>query len=288
MGHRAHRGVGSGSAQRLGVHGLAGGALHEVRAAQTHERRARDHEDHVRERGQVRAARDARAHDGGDLRHVQVAAHDRIVVEDARGPVLPRKHAALVGQVHPRRVDQVHDRDPLAHGDLLRAEHLLDGLGPPRARLYGRVVGHDHHRPPRHPAQPRDHAGCRGLPVVLVVGYEEADFEPAAVPVEQRGHALARGELPLVVLAADPVGPAALLETRAQVAVFRGQGLQAAQRRRGRRDESRALGCDMLRRPLFDVPDELRGGRAGTEQLADPPAFQRFHVLRRDDAAARD
>jgi len=71
----ADGGVGPRAAQRFPVHGLAGRALHEVGAAESHERRAVDHEDHVRERGQVGAPGDARSHHGGDLRHAQVVAH---------------------------------------------------------------------------------------------------------------------------------------------------------------------------------------------------------------------
>ena len=62
---------------------LAGGALHEVRAAQTHERSAVDHDDDVRQRRKISATRDARTHHRGNLRHLQIAAHDRVVIEDA-------------------------------------------------------------------------------------------------------------------------------------------------------------------------------------------------------------
>src|SRR5256886_13712912 len=89
---------------------LSRGALHEVRAPEPHERRAFDHEDHIRQRGKVRPARDARSHDRGDLRHTEVVSHDRVVVEDARRAVLPWEHAALVRQIHAGRVHEVHDR----------------------------------------------------------------------------------------------------------------------------------------------------------------------------------
>src|SRR5438132_13262079 len=87
------------------------------------------------------------SHDRGDLRHAEVVSHDRVVVEDARRAVLPWEHAALVRQIHAGRVHEVHDRDALAHRDLLRAQHLLDRLRPPAARLHAGGVGQHHHRP---------------------------------------------------------------------------------------------------------------------------------------------
>ncbi len=93
-----------GAAQRLAVRALPRGALHQVGPAQAHERRPLHHQDHVRQGGQVRAPGDARPHHGGDLRHLEVAPHDGVVVEEPRRAVLPREHPALVRQVDPRRV----------------------------------------------------------------------------------------------------------------------------------------------------------------------------------------
>ena len=69
-----------------------------------------DHDDDVRQRRQIRAAGDARSHDGRDLRNFQIPPHDRVVIEDSRGAVLARKHAALIRQIHARRIDQIDDR----------------------------------------------------------------------------------------------------------------------------------------------------------------------------------
>jgi hypothetical protein len=157
------------------------------------------HEDHVAECRQVRAAGDAAAHDGADLRDAQVAAHQRVVVEDARGPILPWKDAALVRQVHARTVDEVDDRDALAHRDLLRAEDLGDGLRPPAAGLDGGVVGHDDHLPTLHHPHARDDAGARRLAVVAVVRHEQPHLEPRRARIEQARDPLARRELALLV-----------------------------------------------------------------------------------------
>ena len=134
---------------------------------------------HVAQRRQVGAAGDARPHHGRDLRDAQLAPHQRVVVEDAARAVLAGKDAVLVGQIHARRIHQVHDRQAVAHGDLLRAQDLGDRLRPPRAGLHGGVVGHDHRRPAFDAAQPGDHARRGRLPVVAVVGDQQADLEEA-------------------------------------------------------------------------------------------------------------
>src|SRR5690606_3839990 len=141
----------------------------------------------------------------------------RVVVEDARGAVLAREDAALVGQVHARRVHQVDDRDAAAHRDLLGAEDLRDRLGPPGAGLHGRVVRHDHHLAALDAADPGDDAGARRLPVVAVVRHEEPYLHPGITLVEQKLDALAGRELALRVLALDPLRPPALAQARAQL-----------------------------------------------------------------------
>ena len=87
----ADLGVRHRAAERLAVDRLAGGALHEVRTAEPHERRALHHDDEVGERRQIRAARDARPHHRGELRNAQVAPHDRIVIEQPARAVLARE-----------------------------------------------------------------------------------------------------------------------------------------------------------------------------------------------------
>src|SRR6266545_8086690 len=172
--------------------------------------------------------RDAWAHDRGDLRDFEVAAHDRVVVEDPGSAVLPRKHAALIRQVHAGGIDQVDDRNALPHGDLLRAQDLLDRLRPPRPGFDRRIIGHHDNRPAPNAAQARHDAGGRRLAVVLVPRDEQADFDPRSVPVEQRGDAFARRQLALIVLALDPLRAAALFQARAELLVFIAERLEAA------------------------------------------------------------
>src|SRR5437773_6284871 len=106
----------------------------------------------------------------------------------------------------------------------------------------------------------RDHAGTGRLPIVLIGGHEQADFEPGRDRIEEGGDSLARRQLPLLVLAAHAVGPAALLEPALELAVFRCERFEAAQRR---------LRRDMLGRPLFDVLHQVRGRGTGAEQPPD-------------------
>ena len=120
------------AAESFVVDRLAGRAFHQVRAAESHERRALDHHDHVGQRGQVCAAGDARPHHRRDLRNLQIAPHDRVVIEDSRRAILAGKHAALIRKIHAGRIDQIDDRHVRAHRDLLRAQNLLDRLRPPR------------------------------------------------------------------------------------------------------------------------------------------------------------
>ena len=192
-------GVHHGTAESLGIDDFASCAFHEIRAREPHERRALDHQDHVGERGEIRAARNALPHHRRELRNPQVSAHDRVVVEDPRRAVLPREDAALVRQVHARRIHEVDDRDTTAHRDLLRAQDLGNRLRPPRSRLHGWIVGNHDAQPAVHRADPRDHARRRRLALVLVVRDQHPDLEEARAAVAQSFDSLPRGELPLLV-----------------------------------------------------------------------------------------
>src|SRR2546425_3994521 len=227
MRDRTDSGVGLGSAQRFRIHHLPGRPFDEIRPAQTHERGAFDHEDDVRQRRQIRATRNAGPHHRGNLRHLEIAPHDRVVVEDPGCTILTREDPTLIRQVHARRVDQIDDRDALAHGDLLRAQDLPDRLRPPRPRFDGRVIRNDHHGASTDTAQPGHDAGRRRLAVVLIPRHEQPDLDPRAVFVEQRRDAFARGQLPLIVLAFDALRAASLFEAGAELLIFLAERLEA-------------------------------------------------------------
>ena len=63
------------TAERFGIHHLPHRAFHQVGTTEPHEAGAFHHDDDVAQSGKIRTARDARAHHGGNLRHMQTAAH---------------------------------------------------------------------------------------------------------------------------------------------------------------------------------------------------------------------
>ena len=201
--HAARGRVQARAAQRFGVDHLPGRALHEVGAAQPHEAGALHHDDDVAQRGQVGAPGDARPHHGRDLRNPQLPTHERVVIEDAPGAVLAGEDAVLVGEIDARRIHQVDDRQVIAHGDLLRAQDFRDGLGPPGPGLHGGVVGHHYGGTAFDPPDAGDYAGGRRLPLIAIVGDEQADLEEGRTPIEQAPDALARGHLAGAMLAVD-------------------------------------------------------------------------------------
>ena len=69
--------------------------------------------------------------------------------------------------------------------------------------LHGGVVGHHHGGPAFDLADAGDHAGGRRLPVVVVVGDQQADLEEERAGIEQARDALARGHLAGAVLPLD-------------------------------------------------------------------------------------
>ncbi len=135
--------------------------------------------------GKIRAAGDAHAHHGGDLRHFEFSAHQRVVIENARGAVLAGENAALIGEVDAGGIDQIHDGQAVAHGDLLRAQNFRDGFGPPGSGFHGGVVGDDYGGAAFDQADAGDDASGGGLAVVFIVGDEESDFEKHRARIDQ-------------------------------------------------------------------------------------------------------
>src|SRR6266478_2935923 len=96
--------------------------------------------------------------------------HDRVVIKDARSTILTWKNAALVGQINPRRIDQIDDRHAITHGDLLSTEDLLDRFGVPRTGFDSGVVGHDDAFAVAYFSNNRYYSRSGSLSVVLIVG----------------------------------------------------------------------------------------------------------------------
>ncbi len=187
--------------------------LHERRPGEV-EPASLGHHERVAEDRQIAAARDAVAHDRGELRDALRRDH-RVVAEDAAEVVGVGEDVLLQRQVHPRAVDQIDQRHPRPLGDRLRTDDLLAGHREERAGLHRGVVGDDHRGPSLDRAQGGHHACGRGPAVLAVhpVGGEDPAFEPRRSGVEQAVEAFPGGEATVPVLPLDPLGATALLES---------------------------------------------------------------------------
>ena len=105
---RDTRAVHLGAAHLLERDLLADDHLGHARRAEVHARVAVDHHDDVAERGDVRAARGARAEEQADLRDLPAQLH--LVVEDATRAAPAGEHLDLIGDARAGRVDQVEER----------------------------------------------------------------------------------------------------------------------------------------------------------------------------------
>ena len=112
------------------------------------------HQDVIAHHRQIRAARDAHAHDGGDLRNAH-GAHHGVVAEDAAEIVGVGKDVFLQRQKNAGGIDQVDRGDVIFDGDILRANHFFRGQREERAGFHRGVVGDDHHQPPGRRARVR-------------------------------------------------------------------------------------------------------------------------------------
>ena len=116
-------------------------------------------------------------------------------VEDLPGAAAAGEHLHLVGDPRAGAVDEVDHRDPQRQRALLDADDLLDGLGPPRAGLHRRVVGHDGDRAAADAPEAGDDA-VGAEPVLLPVGEQRLLDE--RVVVEQPRDPLAHRQLALL------------------------------------------------------------------------------------------
>ena len=182
------------AAELLGGHHLAGGGLHQRRAAQEDGALVAHDDRLVAHRGNVGAAGGARAQHGGDLRDAG-RAHGGLVVEDAAEVVAVGEHLVLAGQERAAGVDEVDARQPVLQRDLLGAQMLLDRHRVVGAAFDRRVVGDDHALPPGDPADAGDDPGGRAVVVVHAVGGQRGDLQQRAAGIEQPVHPVARQQL---------------------------------------------------------------------------------------------
>ena len=184
-----------GAAELLGRHLLPGRRLHERRPAD--EDRPRPGHDHrlVAHRRDVRAAGGARAHHHRDLRD-PLRRHPRLVEEDPAEVVAVGEHLRLQRQERAARVDEIHARQPVLLGHLLRAKVLLHRQREVRAALHGRVVRDDHALASLDHADPGHDPRRRRLAVVHVPRGERVQLEERRARIDEPVDPLARRQLP--------------------------------------------------------------------------------------------
>ena len=173
---------------------LAGGGLHQRRAAKKDAALIPDDHVFVAHRGHVGAAGRARAQHRGDLRDAAFR-HRGLVVEDAAEVLAVREHLVLPGQERAARVDEVDTRQVVVQRHLLGAQVLLDRHRVVGAALDGRVVGDDDALAAFDAADPGDDARRRRVAVVHAVGGQRAEFEERRAGVGQGVHPVARQQL---------------------------------------------------------------------------------------------
>ena len=96
----------------------------------------------VRHRRDVRPARGARTHNGGDLRNL-LRGHARLIVENASEMVAIWEDVGLQRQECAARIDEIDTRQVILLCDLLRAQMLLDRHRIVGAAFDGGVVRDD-------------------------------------------------------------------------------------------------------------------------------------------------
>ncbi len=199
------------AAQFFGRNLLADGGLHKRRPGEKQARTFR-HQNVIAHHGQIRAARDAHAHDRGDLRDAH-RAHHGVVAEHAAEIVRVRENVLLQRQENARRIDEIQSGNSIVDRDILCANHFFRGHREKRAGFHGGVIRDDHHQTPADTREPRDCSG-RGrsapFPVHLESGVN-AQLKKARVVIEQARDPLARREPPFFVLRFDGLRAAAFV-----------------------------------------------------------------------------
>ncbi len=202
VGHAREPGMHIGAAKLLGAHHLAGGGLHERRAAEEDRAGALDDHHLVAHGGHVGAACGAGAQHSRDLGNA-VGRHLGLVVEDPPEVVAVGEDLVLHRQEGAAAVNQVDAGQVILLGDLLRPQVLLDGEGIVGAALHSGVVGDDNDLAAADGADAGNDAGTGHLVGVDGVSGEGAQLQEGGAVVQQQLHALAHQQLAaLGVLAA--------------------------------------------------------------------------------------
>ena len=122
------------AAEGFGIDDLAGGGLHQRRAAEENGALLAHDDGFVAHGRHIGAAGRARTHDHGDLRNIG-GRQARLVVEDAAKMVAVREHLVLQRQKGAAGIDQVHAGQVVFSGNFLGAQVLFYGHRGSRCRL---------------------------------------------------------------------------------------------------------------------------------------------------------
>ena len=175
IGDAADAAMHLGTAQRLGIHRLAGGGKGQLGTAEVHIALLLDNHRLVAQRRDVGATRRARPHHHGNLLDA-FGRHADLVVENAAE--LPHV-GKNVGHLRQEGATAVHQRDAgqaVCPSNLLRPHMLLAGHAVVSATLHGGVVGNDHARTALHQTDAGDDAGTRRHAVVHALAGKHADL----------------------------------------------------------------------------------------------------------------
>ena len=197
------------AAEFFGGSFLADGGLHQ-RGTGEEEAGAFGHQDVIAHDREIRAAGDAHAHDGGDLRDAH-GAHDRVVAENAAEIVSVGEDVFLQRKKNAGGVDEINCGDAIFDGDILRANYFFRGHGEEGAGFYGGVVGDEHERAAADAGQAGDCA-CAGRAAPFFVhfpGGVDAKLEELGAGVDEFLYAFAGGEAAFFVLGFDGLCAAA-------------------------------------------------------------------------------
>ena len=194
VGDAGDAGVQIGAAEVLGRDGFAGRRLHQRRAGEKDRALVLDDDRLVRHRGNIGAARRARAHHHRDLRE-SGRRHARLIVEDAAEMFAVGKDLGLMRQVGAAGIDEIDAGQRVLQRDFLRAQMLLHRHRVIGAALDRRIVGDDHRLAAVDAPDAGDHARAVNVAFVHAVGGERADFEKRRAGIDQPGDALARQQL---------------------------------------------------------------------------------------------
>ncbi len=205
------------------------------------------------------------SHHRGDLRHVQIAPHQRVVVEDPRRAVLSGKHAALIRQVDARRIDQIDDRDA-ARIAISCARRIL-------------VIVSGHHEPAFTVASLATTTTSRPatMPTPVITPAAGAWPSYGRTPRAGRFRAMAHRDRTSCATRSRAVSCPCRAASRScrRLPPFAKPGSSSAREVGGELAQSRAsrftarAAARALRDPVLDVRDQVRRGRARSEELAD-------------------